>query len=371
MRNISIVKVNTKNDLERFIRVPFVLYSDNEHWVAPLVFEQMKFFNRKKNPYFEHSEAQLFLATDGFHLYGRISAHTNVNHNKFHDDKKGFFGFFECINDQETANSLLSEAEKWLREKGCDVISGPFSFSTNDECGMLVEGFNTSPCVMMPYNHPYYPLLLEYNGFKKAMDLYAWLLSSNKMPEFLNSLAAKIEAKGQFTVRCLDKKNLKRDVEEVFTIYQKAWEKNWGFVPMTKREFDHLVKSLLPFVNPELVFIAECKGEPVGFSVALPDYNFVLKKLKGKLNILSLLKILYYRNKIDAVRVITMGVVHEYQGKGIDTLFYYHTLRNGLKNRIEKGEFSWVLETNTMMNKIAKHLGASLHKIYRIYEKEL
>jgi hypothetical protein len=366
---LKIVKVETRKDLLRFINLPFALYRDNEFWVPPLVSEQVKFFDAKKNPYYEHSEVQLFMVCDDTQVLGRISAHTNVNHNKFHDDKKGFFGFFECVNDQKVADMLFCEAVKWLQEKGCDVISGPFNLSTNDECGLLIEGFEVEPYIMMPYNHSYYTDLIEGSGLVKAMDMYAWKLPTTNTPLFLEKLAHKIESRGNFTVRSLDKKNLKRDIEEVFTIYQKAWERNWGFVPMTRREFDHMVKTLLMYVDPEMVFIAKYNDEPAGFSVSLPNYNVVLKEMKGKLNILSLMKFFYYKSKIKSSRCITMGVVHEYQGKGIDTLFYYYSLKNGLKNGITEGELSWVLETNTMMNKIVSRLGAYVNKKYRIYEK--
>ena len=369
---MRIVRVENKKDLLRYIKLPFTLYKDNAYWVPPLVSEQMKFFDPRYNPYFEHSEVQLFLAiTDNEYVLGRITAHTNTNHNKFHNDKKGFFGFFECINDTKVADLLFTEAIKWLKEKGCDIISGPFNLSTNDICGLLYEGFEFEPYIMMPYNHDYYPQLIESCGLAKAMDLYAWKIQLNSVPEFLETLAKKIEKRDSITVRCLDKKNLKRDIEVVFTIYQKAWECNWGFVPMTRREFDATVKSMLMYVEPELVFIAECNGVPAGFSVALPNFNVVLKQMKGKLDLLSLIKFMYFKNKIKSSRCITMGVIHEYQGKGIDILFYCYSIKNGIKKGYVEGELSWVLETNTMMNKILERLGTSINKKYRIYEREI
>jgi len=291
-----------------------------------------------------------------------------VMHNDFHKDKMGFFGFFECVDDQSVANALFQAAREWLVGKGCEAMSGPFNFSTNDECGLLVEGFDSIPYVMMTHHLPYYEKLYQGYGLGKAMDLLAWKLESNEMPKFLDMVGEKIQKNPQIKVRCLDKKNLRRDVEEVFRIYQQAWEQNWGFVPMTKKEFEHLVETLLPIIDPELEFIAEWDGKPAGFSVALPNYNVILQKMKGKINPISVLKMLYYKNRLTTLRVITMGVVHEYQGKGIDSLFYYHTWKNGLAKGFNTGEFSWVLETNVMMNKIAKHLGAVVHKTYRIYE---
>jgi len=369
--NKYVVKVNTKKQLDEFIMLPFDLYNDDEYWVAPLISDTKKHLDTKKNPFFEYAESQYFLAFIDNTVVGRISAHTNPNHNHFHNEKKGFFGFFECIDDQEVADLLFLEAEKWLLEKDCDIISGPFNFTTNDECGLLIDGFASSPFIMMTYNHSYYPNLLENYGFKKEMDMYAWFLESNSMPKFLEKVGLKMEKNSQFSIRCLDKKNLKKDIATVFTIYQKAWERNWGFVPMTKSEFDKLVETLLPIVDNELVLIAEVDGKPAGFSVALPDYNIILKKIRGKINPITLIKIMLQKKKISSARIITMGVVHEFQGIGIDSLFYYYTWKFCLSKGINKGEFSWVLETNTMMNKIAKHLGASIHKTYRIYDKKI
>ena len=371
MENIVIKIVKSRKELLQFINLPFTLYKNDPHWVPPLISDQLKFFHPKKNPYFEHSEAELFLAMKDTQVMGRITAHTNINHNEYHNDKKGFFGFFECIDDVEVAKLLFAAAEQWLKDKGCNVMSGPFNFSTNDECGLLVDGFDSSPFVMMAHSLKYYQELFDKSDFHKAMDMYAWLLESNTMPLFLDLVGKKLERNHQFTIRCLDKKNLERDIKTVFMIYQKAWEQNWGFVPMSKKEFDHLVATLLPIVDPELVFIAECEGKPAGFSVALPNYNVILQKLKGKLNPVSLLKFLYYKNKIKSLRIITLGVVHKYQGKGIDSMFYYHTWNTGLRKGYNIGEFSWVLETNTMMNKIAQHLGAKIHKTYRIYERAI
>jgi len=368
---IKVINVASKKDLKNFLMLPFRLYKDDIYWVPPIISDQLKFFDKKHNPYFEHSECVLFIAVEDDEVIGRISAHTNINHNKFHNDNKGFFGFFECINDENVSKLLFNEAENWLRMKGCDIISGPYNFSTNDECGLLVDGFACSPFIMMTHNFSYYIDLIEISGFRKKIDMYAWLLKTKEIPRFLDLIGKRFEKNRQYTIRCLNKKNLKNDIKTVFSIYQNAWEKNWGFVPMSKKEFDHLVESLLPLVDPDLVFIAECDGKPAGFSVALPNYNLVLKRLKGKMNLISIIKFLFYKNKIDSLRVITLGVVPEFIGKGIDSLFYYYTWKNGIKKGYYMGEFSWVLETNTMMNKIAEHLGASIHKTYRIYEKEI
>jgi len=365
---VIIQKVETKDDLRRFVMFAFSLYTEDEYWVPPLISDQIAFFDKTKNPYYDHSEVELFLAVDDGKVVGRISAHTNTMHNDFHKDKKGFFGFFECIDSPEVATLLFDTAKEWLRGKGCDIMSGPYNFSTNDECGLLVDGFGSIPFVMMTHNPHYYTRLFQQYGLKKAMDLYAWYLESDGMPKFLQAVGKRMEKSSPFAVRCLNKRHLKRDIETVFTIYQSAWSHNWGFVPMTKKEFDHLVDTLLPLIDPKLVFIATFEGKPAGFSVSIPNYNEILKKMNGKLNPITLTKMLYYRRKLNSLRVVTMGVIDEYQGKGLDSLFYYYTWKNGMEKGFYKGEFSWVLETNVMMNKIARHLGAKVHKTYRIYE---
>jgi GNAT superfamily N-acetyltransferase len=373
---IEIKPVRTKKDLIDFIKLPFTIYKNDPHWVAPLISEQKKYFNPGKNPYYDHSEVQLFLAIKAGSIAGRISAHTNTQHNKFHNDKIGFFGFFECLDNQETADKLLNSAYEWLKKRGLDTIRGPMNFSTNHECGLLVEGFNSSPFIMMTHNPAYYLKLLETWGFKKSMDLFAYLLPNRPTPEKLLKLTKRLQERGNFTVRPLsrNKKALRKDLETVFTVYSKAWEKNWGFVPATKKEFQHEIDQILQVVRPEFFYLAYVEGVAAGFYVALPDYNQVLKKLNGRLLPFGFLKALLYRNKITSLRIITMGVIKEYQKKGIDTVFYtktFETANNHKVLKIKNAELSWVLENNEMMNKIARHLGGEIHKRYRIMDKKI
>ena len=276
---IEIKKVESRKDLNRFIKFPFHLYKNDPCWVAPLIMDQKKYFNPARNPYYEHSEVQLFLAFRGREITGRISAHTNTQHNKFHEDRVGFFGFFECINDQETADALLNSALEWLKVKGCDTMRGPMNLSTNHECGLLIEGFDSPPFIMMTHNPPYYLTLLENWGMHKSMDLLAYLLPNRPAPEKLLRLTERLQQKGNFTVRQLSprRKDLRKDLETVFTVYSKAWEKNWGFVPATRKEFQHEIDSVIDFVRPEFFYLAYVEDKPAGFYVALPDFNQVLK----------------------------------------------------------------------------------------------
>lgn len=374
---IKIKPVISKKELKQFIMLPFKLYKNDPNWVPPLIMDQKNFFNPKKNPYYEHSEVQLFLAYKDEIIVGRISAQTNTQHNKFHEDKVGFFGFFESINDQAVADKLFTVAYDWLKEKGMDTMRGPMNFSTNNECGLLVDGFSTPPFILMTHNHDWYQKLYENFGLAKEMDLLAYLIPKRPTPERLQRITDKLQKRGRFTVREISSKNkkeLRRDLQTVFTVYTKAWERNWGFVPMTKREFDHEIDSVIDVVRPEFFYLAFVDDEPAGFYVALPDFNQVLMKMKGKLFPFGIFHYLFGKNKVTAMRVITMGVIKEYQNRGIDTVFYtknFMIANEHKKMNIENAEMSWILETNTMMNRIATNLGGWVHKTYRILDKKI
>jgi GNAT superfamily N-acetyltransferase len=370
---ITVIRVKNKKELSDFIKFPFVLYKGNPNWVPPLISEMKERFNFHKNPYMLHSEVQPFLAYREGKVVGRITAHTNRQHNSTHNDKVGFFGFFDCINDTETAKVLFNKAEYWLKEKGCDAMRGPMNFSVNEETGLLVDGFDTPPYIMMPYHLQYYQNLFEQCGLTKIMDLFAYQIKVQKTPDKIARLTEKLQKRGNFTVRSLSTKRseLRKDVEKVFEIYTKAWENNWGDVPLTKNEFEATVKQILPIVRPEFVYIAEVDGKPAGFSLTLPDFHFILKKMNGHIFPFGFLKALYYKNKITRLRVLAMGVIKEYQNRGIDTVFYAKSFDTAFNHKLkwEFAEFSWVLEINEMMNKIAVHLGGKHYKTYRIYQR--
>ena len=370
---IKVIPVTTKKHLMQFIMLPFELYKNDPNWVAPLISEQKKFFNPKKNPYYQHSAVQLFLALDEDKVVGRISAHSNTEHNKEHKENIGFFGFFDSIDSQEVADKLFSAAYEWNRYRGFSSMRGPMNFSVNHEVGLLVDGFDTPPMVMMRHDHPYYQKLFINGGMQKTMDLYAYLSYRTEMPERIDRVAAAIEKRTGITIRHLakDKEQRRKDIETVFEIYTKAWEYNWGNVPMTKAEFHHTVEELLPLADPELVLIAEKSGQLAGFSLAMPNFNEVLKVMHGRVNPITLVKAMIAKKKISSARVITMGVIKEFQGRGIDSLFYYYSYKNGLPKGYYNGEFSWVLENNTMMIRVAEMLDAIRYKTYRLYDKPI
>ncbi|MBM4399841.1 MAG: GNAT family N-acetyltransferase [Candidatus Cloacimonetes bacterium] len=371
---VEVRPVISKKDLMMFIMLPFRLYKDDPNWVAPLINDQKKFFTPMENPYYQHSEVMLFLAWENGKAIGRITAQTNTRHNLEHKDKVGFFGFFECEDNQAAADALFAKAVEWNKSRGMDTVRGPMNFSVNDECGLLVEGFNTPPFVMMTHHLPYYERLIVSAGFSKVKDLYAYLLERKTMPEKIEKAAQYIMKRNNgLAIRTLskNKKQMKEDIATIFKVYRKAWEYNWGFVPVTEAEFDHLVKTLLPIVEPDLVLIAEVNGEPAGFSLALPNYNEVLKVMHGRVNPITVTKALFKSKRIRSARAITMGVIKEYQKRGIDIVFNYHSYKNGLPKGFFKGEFSWVLEDNVMMIREAEMLGAHIHKVYRLFDKAI
>lgn len=375
--NILIEQVKDKKGVLEFVKFPFQLYRDDPNWVPPLIEERLNFFDPRKNPVYEHTRFQLFLARRDGELVGTIGALVNDNHNTFHNEKSGGFGFFESIDDPAVAAALFAAAEAWVRGQGMTVIRGPLNFTTNDEVGTLIEGFDEPPMVMMTYNPRYYPALIEGHGYTKAMDLFAWIFELaegiKKAPAKLFRVAEKAAERQGIRVRKIDMKHFDRDVALIREAYNSAWELNWGFVPMTDREIDHLAKSMKPVLDPNLILIAEtADGKPAGMSFTLPDLHQALTwSGGGHLWPFGLLKFLWHRRKVNQARLLIMGLVSKYRGRGIDALFYLRTAQEMLKRGYTRQEGSWILETNDMMNRILERLGGNKYKTYRIYEKKL
>jgi GNAT superfamily N-acetyltransferase len=364
--------VENKKALKEFIKFPWHIYRNDPHWVPPLLTERKEFLNRNNNPFFKHADVVLYLAIKDDRIVGRIAGIINHNHIKTHNEKAGFFGLFECVNDREVAKILLDYVRDWLKSKGMEIMRGPANFSSNEDWGFLLEGFDSPPVIMMPYNPPYYLELVEGYGMIKAKDLYAYFIDETvPTPPRVVRMAENIRKKERVKVRSLNMKEFDQEVAEIKQIYNSAWSKNWGFVPMTEEEFDHLAKNLKQIVDPQMVFIAEVNGKPAGFSLALPDFNQVLSRLSGRLLPFGILKLLWHtkiKNKIDGVRIITMGVVPEFQKRGIDTVFYLESYNVGVKRGYKWAEMSWILEDNFLMTRVLELLGAKLYKKYRLYE---
>jgi len=375
-KTISLLKVDNEVLKNKFIKLPWKLYKGNSNWVPPLKFDVRNNLDTKKNPFYQHSKLEMWLAEKDGMVAGRIAAIINDNHNILHNDKVGFFGFFECIDDDEVAIALFDAASGYLRDNGMEIIRGPVNPSTNDECGLLIEGFDKPPALLMTYNPQYYQHLIENYGFEKAKDLYAYIIYEEQVKKDnvfsrLERMSELIKKKENIKIRQINLKNLDEEIQKVRVVYNSAWEKNWGFVPMTEAEFHHIAKNLKAIVREDLVFFAEVDGKPVGFSLSLPDYNQVFIKMNGRIFPFGIFKLLANRKKIDTIRVLIMGVIPEYQRKGIDGVFVYHTIKNGLSTGINKAEISWVLEDNLPMVQTAEKLGSNIYKRYRIFDKKL
>jgi hypothetical protein len=371
-RELNIEEVSHHQDLMAFIRLPWQIYQGDRNWVPPLIKDQLLKFS-PNHPFRSHSEMILFLALQGGRIVGRIAGIIDHHYIEFHQEKVGFFGFFESIHDAGVSESLLSRVRGWLKEHGMEKMAGPMNPSTNDECGLLVEGFDAPPCLMMPYNPRYYPPLLEGVGLRKAMDLYAyWLEESSFLLDRLDRITERLKKKEpQLWVRSLNLRHFDKELKIIKEIYNQAWSKNWGFVPLTEEEIDDLAKNLRPLAVADLLLFAYLGEEPIGFSVSLPDYNEVLKHLNGRVGLLSGLKFLYYSRKIKTLRVMLLGVKHAFQKKGVEGLLYIETFKRGIKKGYHQAECSWILENNLLIQHGIEAMGGKRYKTYRIYEVSL
>jgi len=379
MAQVQITPVKTDSDLMQFIGLPWQVYRGSPYWVPPLVSERVSFLDRARSPFFQHARAEYFLARRGDRVVGTIAAFTNDLYNQFQHVNTGFFGFFDVLEDPEAAAALLATAEGWARQAGHATILGPAQFSTNDEVGLLVDGFNDAPRMLMTYNPPRYMGYLDSAGYKTAMNLWAYSLAiadfvRNK-PEKLERVAAKVLDRGKLHVRRINMKRFDHEVEFVKKIYNTSWERNWGFVPMTAPEFDRLAEQLKPLIDPDLVIVVECEGEPVGFGLTLPDMNEPLRLAYPRPSTpeaLTMLKMLWHwkvRQRHDWLRVIALGVLPEFRGKGVDGLMYLETAKAAVPKGYKFAEMSWILESNEMMNRAIRSLGGTVYKTYRVYEK--
>lgn len=368
---IVIVEAEAGDKTERFVKLPWAVYGRDLNWVPPLVAEQKKMLDFKRNPFFEHAKAKYFLAQKHGKDVGRLSVHIDDNSNRFHNEKCGFFGFFECFDDKNVAQALFDKAGQWLKEQGMEIIRGPFNFTTNDTAGLLIDSFDSSPVIEMTYNPQYYPGLIEACGLTKAMDLYAYFFDVEKMDRRrIKMLGERVQRHG-ITFRSINKRRFAQEVKIFKEVYNQAWSHNWGFVPLTESEIDYYAENFKDIVDADFVIFAFDGKKPVGSLWALPDYNQVIKKLNGKMGPQEMVKFLWYRRKITHARVMTAGVIHDYQHRGIEAGLIGRVFENGIKKGYLTGELSWVLENNVMMNRLAEAVGARVYKTYRVYEKKI
>jgi hypothetical protein len=372
---VEIHEVRSKKDLNRFIKLPFRLYKGQPNWVPPLIYERKRHLDRKRNPFFEHAEADYFLAVRDGEVVGRISAHVDHRLNEFQQNEWGLFGFFESIDEQEVADALLKTADDWNRARGRERIVGPFDFSTNHECGLLVDGYDLKPQVLEFWHHPYYQGLFENAGMAKAMDLYKWHLQIEDRASILPvifELAEKVESEHGIVVRNMRKKDFEQEVRRFMEVYNEAWEKNWAFVPLTDAELREYAKQLKPLLDERWAWIAEdANGEVAGAALTLLDWNEVLIDMNGRLFPLGWLKFLRGRNRIRHVRVFALGVKRKFQHTGVAAKFYVEHFDEAERNIVKSGEMGWILEVNKAMNRGMEAMGGRIVKRYRLYEKLL
>jgi len=373
---LEIRPVASKRELNAFIELPWRLYRNEPNWVPPLRFERRQFLDRRRNPFFEHAEAEYFLAWRDGHPVGRITAQVDRNLNEFQSNSWGLFGFFECEQDPEVARALLDTAEAWLRARGRDRMVGPMNFTTNDECGVLVEGFERPAIILTDWTHRYYPGLLEGAGLEQAMDTLMWELYNDAgqvsdVHPAIWKMAEEVQSEHGIVVRPMRKKNLEAEIGRFLEVYNAAWERNWGFVPLTEGEVRHYAKQLKPLLDENWAFIAEKDGETVGAALTLPDFNQVFKKMNGRLLPLGWARFLLEKRRIDRVRVFALGVKREWQHTGIAARFYQLHFESAARTPQKGGEMGWILESNTAMNRAMEGMGGKIVRRYRLYEKVL
>ena len=362
--------VATPADLERFHRLPWTIYRGDPNWVPPLLAERRELLDPHRNPFFENAKVELFLAVAGDKILGRIAAIINERHLAAHKDAAGFFGLFECVNDPVVASALFKAAGDFLAARGLKIMRGPANLSVNDDMGLLGEGFDSPPVIMMPYNPAYYQPLIEQSGFQKTMDLLAfWGDGRRQIPERAVHAVEVCQRRFKFSIRPVNMKTFAADLEKIHQVYTQAWQDNWGAVAMTRKEFEHAAAQLKDVINPALCLIAEVGGEVAGFSLALPDFNQVLIHLNGRLFPFGFLKVLWWRRRINTVRIITMGVIEKFRHMGIDNAFYCETWQQAVARGMPFGEMSWILETNAAMNNALLKLGFKIYKRYRVYDR--
>ena len=375
MKKIDIKKVETKKDLKAFINFPHRLYKGDPNYVPMLQMAVKELLSEKKNPFFEHSSVAHFLAYKDGQLAGRITAIRNNNYNKYYQSNAGFFGFYDVIDDYEVSKALFDTAKDWNLKHGFTAMIGPANFSTNDTAGLLVEGFDRPPIVEMTYNKPYYHDHIKRYGFEKELDLYAYMIYtkdvSDKSVRLANAIKERLKRKG-ITFRNVEMKKFKSEVAKIKEVYNSAWSKNDGFIPVTDKEFDFLAEGLKMVVDPEYVLLAEHEGKMVGFALTIPNINEIIINFKdGKLFPFNIIKLLTQKKKTKYVRIITLGVIDGYRKMGIEAVFFANIIEAARRNNIIGGEASWILEKNEMMVAAAEKLNGVRYKTYRLFTKDI
>jgi hypothetical protein len=354
--------------------VPFALYRNEPRWIPPLLADMRQRLDRRRNPFFAHADAEFFLAWRDGEPVGRICAHIDHHFNDFQDNTWGLFGFFECEDSHETAQALFAAAQSWLAQRGRDRMVGPMNYTTNDEVGLMIEGFERRPIILSDWHHPYYQALIEDAGFEKVVDWLMWSLhisGRSRVRDAIWRIADQVESEHGIVCRPMRKRDLDAEISRFLEVYNAAWERNWGAVPLSEDEVRHYAKQLKPILDENWAFIAERTdtGEVVGAALTLPDFNQVLAHLGGRLLPFGWVKALYLRRKIDAVRVFALGVKPDYQHAGVAARFYQLHFEAAERTPQKGGEMGYILETNRPMNRAMEGMGGAIVRRFRVYER--
>jgi GNAT superfamily N-acetyltransferase len=371
---IEVTPVHGPRELRAFVAVPFRLHRGTP-WIPPLKLERYAFLTRKLNPYFKHGVAEYFLARHERRVVGRITAQIDRAFNDYHGASWGMFGFLEFENDPQVVRALLDTAAEWLTERGCERMVGPMDFSMNEECGLLIDGFELEPMIKQPWHPPYYHGQCEAAGLTKAMDLYHWELHlsdrDERMKEVLPRLAQRAQDKHRITIRRMSRRGLRRDLDEFAKVYNAAWSRNWGFVPYSKEDLDELALTLQIVYDRNWFMIAEQDGRTVGMAITIPDVNQALKRMHGRLLPFAWWHLLSRRRFVDRMRIGFLGVLPEYEHTGVAAALYIEHFETAARTGLTHGEAGWVLECNRSMNRGLEAMGGRIVKRCRVYERAL
>ncbi|HEV3344616.1 MAG TPA: GNAT family N-acetyltransferase [Pirellulales bacterium] len=373
MADVLVRPVETWRDRRQFVRFPFDHYHNDPNWIPPLLGNQRELLGYKRHAFYDNAETQTFLAQRNGQVCGRIAAIVNRAHNDFYKERRGFFGFFESIDDAAVARALFDAAAQWLKSRGMQSLRGPANPSMNYECGLLIEGFDSAPTFMMTYNPPYYGRLVEGYGFTKGHDLLAYLGERGDLPrvaERLNPLAEQAQARCQAVVRPTNRKTFRADVEAFIDLYNRTLTVNWGFVPLPPGEMRKLATSLEHLIVPEMAVIAEVDGRPVGAIIGLPDYNPRIREIGGRLFPFGVFRLLSKKRDIKRLRVLSINVVPEYQRWGLGLVLMKALSPKGIELGFDEAEFSWISEDNDLARLGLEKGGAKVYKKYRMYDLE-
>ena len=375
---VHIKEVSNKKDKENFIKFQYELYKDDKHFVPPLLMDRYKLLDQDKNPFFKNNDCQLFLAYKDNKIVGRIAAIENKKHNEIHEENTGFFGFFESIDDQEVSNKLLETVIQWNKEKKFSNIVGPVNPHINDDSpGVLVKGLDDDPVMLLAYSKAYYPQLLEAAGLNKVKDLYSYYVSAHGIEneEKLRRITDKTKKRHNLSIRTIDMKRFEEDYLAIQEIFNKAWEKNWGQIPLSKEDFEYIASDLKPMLHKDFIHLAYKEDTLIGIAVAFPDINEMIKGMNGKLlsfkSIPFFKYLLFKKPKVKRLRIFILGVLPEYDHTGATSMLYISIIDNARKYNIEGGEMAWILDDNEKMNKAAISLGGKQCKTYRLYQKSI